>query len=248
MADEEKKAVPSGTSDNITPIERGDILEFQDVGKHADIGFDLFQQSHQYDPAQLERDATKVRKKLDFIVLPMVRMTPDPQTNIPNIMKLRSATDDDDIHVKFSRQTDVRVFPVVTRASLTGSRLNYSNAWILLTSMLWTRKEQPLRTSFWLSVNGVSSIIGALLSFGLGHVDNLAVPNWKLIYLVSKTTNFSGICLNLFTGRRSHHICLGFRNSPIPPRWPPQRQNAHRIRTSRSRLAGLQKPNWSQRP
>lgn len=118
MADEEKKTVPSGNSDNISPIERGDILEFQDVGKHADIGFDLFQQSHQYDPTQLERDAIKVRKKLDFIVLPMVRMTPHPQTNNPNIMKLRIATDDDDIHVKFSRQTDVRVFPIVTRTIL----------------------------------------------------------------------------------------------------------------------------------
>jgi MFS family permease len=59
-----------------------------------------------------------------------------------------------------------------------------SPAWVLLTSMFWTREEQPLRTSFWLSVNGVSSIIGALLAYGLGHVDNLALPNWKLIYLV----------------------------------------------------------------
>lgn len=59
-----------------------------------------------------------------------------------------------------------------------------SPAWVLLTSMLWTREEQPLRTSFWLSTNGVSSILGALLAFGLGHVDGLAVPNWKLIYLV----------------------------------------------------------------
>lgn len=60
-----------------------------------------------------------------------------------------------------------------------------SPAWILLTSMLWTREEQPLRTSFWLSVNGMSSIIGALLSYGLRHVDGLAIPNWKLIYVVS---------------------------------------------------------------
>lgn len=60
-----------------------------------------------------------------------------------------------------------------------------SPAWMLLTSMLWTREEQPLRTSFWISMNGVSSIIGALLAYGLGHVDNVAVQNWKLIYLVS---------------------------------------------------------------
>lgn len=60
-----------------------------------------------------------------------------------------------------------------------------SPAWMLLTSMLWTRDEQPLRTSFWISMNGLSSILGALLSWGLGHADGSAVPNWKLIYLVS---------------------------------------------------------------
>lgn len=59
-----------------------------------------------------------------------------------------------------------------------------SPAWILLTSMLWTREEQPLRTSFWLSMNGLSSIIGAALSYGLVHADGLKIPNWKLVYLV----------------------------------------------------------------
>ena len=57
-------------------------------------------------------------------------------------------------------------------------------AFILLTSMLWTRQEQALRTSFWLSTNGVSSILGSLLAYGTGHAGHLAVDNWRLIYLV----------------------------------------------------------------
>lgn len=60
-----------------------------------------------------------------------------------------------------------------------------SPAWVLLTSMLWTRSEQPLRTSFWISVNGVSNILGALLSWGLGHADQADIANWKLVFLVS---------------------------------------------------------------
>lgn len=60
-----------------------------------------------------------------------------------------------------------------------------SPAFVILTSMLWTREEQSLRSSFWLSVNGVSSIIGSLLAYGSGHATGLAVPQWKLIYLVS---------------------------------------------------------------
>jgi MFS family permease len=60
-------------------------------------------------------------------------------------------------------------------------------AFVLLTSMLWTREEQALRTSLWLSTNGVSSILGSLLAYGSGHATNLAIDNWKLIYLVGQT-------------------------------------------------------------
>ncbi|KAJ5676038.1 MFS transporter [Penicillium macrosclerotiorum] len=59
-----------------------------------------------------------------------------------------------------------------------------SPAFIMLTSMLWTREEQSLRSSYWLSVNGISSIVGALLAYGAGHATGLAVPQWKLIYLI----------------------------------------------------------------
>ena len=38
-----------------------------------ELGKDMLRQSLQYDEAQLEADAIKVRQKLDFMVLPMVR-------------------------------------------------------------------------------------------------------------------------------------------------------------------------------
>lgn len=89
---------------------------------------------------------------------------------------------------------------VVVRFFLGMAEAFVSPAWVILTSMLYTREEQGLRTSFWLGMNGVSIVIGALLSYGLGHATGLAVPNWKLIYLVgpplqspSKITN-RGIC------------------------------------------------------
>lgn len=40
-----------------------------------DLGKEYFEKSLQYDEAQLERDAIKVRRKLDFIVLPMMMTT-----------------------------------------------------------------------------------------------------------------------------------------------------------------------------
>lgn len=79
MADVEKRAVDDGPE--IVAATEGETydLPVKDLGAdHTDIAFDLFQQSHQYDPAQLEIDAVKVRRKLDFIVLPMVPFLSPP--------------------------------------------------------------------------------------------------------------------------------------------------------------------------
>jgi hypothetical protein len=44
-------------------------------GAHADIGLELFQKSLQYDQEQLAADVGRVRRKLDFLVLPMMMGT-----------------------------------------------------------------------------------------------------------------------------------------------------------------------------
>lgn len=59
-----------------------------------------------------------------------------------------------------------------------------SPACILITSMLWTRQEQSLRSSLWLSTNGLSNILGALLAYGSGVAEGLVIAQWKLIFLV----------------------------------------------------------------
>lgn len=71
MADIEKRSTPPADAD-ITPYQEGETVEIPSKAKYADIGYDLFEQSHQYDTAQLEIDAIKVLRKLDFMVLPMV--------------------------------------------------------------------------------------------------------------------------------------------------------------------------------
>lgn len=58
-------------------------------------------------------------------------------------------------------------------------------AWMLLTSCFWTRKEQPFRMACWLGCNGIASMLGAGISWGLGHTDNTSLQPWQLIFLVS---------------------------------------------------------------
>lgn len=55
----------------------GRVTDLNEVGK------EYFQQSLQYDQAQLERDSVKVRRKLDFYVLPIVISSPHLQAQSP---------------------------------------------------------------------------------------------------------------------------------------------------------------------
>ncbi|KAF2105055.1 MFS transporter [Rhizodiscina lignyota] len=203
-----------------------------------DLGKNMLEKSLEYDEAQLERDALKVRRKLDWLVLPMMCCTYmlsflDKQTlNYSNAYGLQEdthMTGDDYSWVASSayfgwliaaypwnlalqrypigRIIGFMLFVWGTLCMLQATIFNFSGffairffmgmaeacispAFVLLTSLLWTREEQSFRSSIWLSTNGFTSIIGALLSYGTGHAHNLIIPNWKLIYLVVGALTF----------------------------------------------------------
>ncbi|KAI6906060.1 MFS general substrate transporter [Hortaea werneckii] len=67
---------------------------------------------------------------------------------------------------------------------------NISPCIMNIVSTFYARPEQPLRMCILLGFNGVSTMVGALLGYGLGHVDNAAIPSWKLIFLVIGLMNF----------------------------------------------------------
>ncbi|KAJ5430631.1 Major facilitator superfamily domain general substrate transporter [Penicillium cf. griseofulvum] len=67
-----------------------------------------------------------------------------------------------------------------------------------LTSMFYKRSEQPLRMAIWLSANGMATMVGALLGFGLGHSHNTALRSWQLIFLTIGLLNFVCACLFLW--------------------------------------------------
>lgn len=59
-----------------------------------------------------------------------------------------------------------------------------------IVSMFYTRSEQPLRMCVFLAFNGMATMIGALLSYGLGHAHNPNLKIWQLIFLVIGLMNF----------------------------------------------------------
>jgi MFS family permease len=75
------------------------------------------------------------------------------------------------------------VFALRFLLGLTESAL--APAWLILTSMFYTRDEQPLRMCVYIGSNGLANIIAAGICVGLGSVNSAAVEPWQLIFLVS---------------------------------------------------------------
>ncbi|KAH0841554.1 putative transporter [Fonsecaea pedrosoi] len=248
MADVEKTPVQTiePTADTHSKPSRTLLSRLKGSANDPDaLGKELLQKALEFDEAQLERDALKVRRKLDWMVIPMMMTTYmlsflDKQTPSSDIRSLNYSNAyglQADTHMKgddyswvasalyFGQMTGsypsnvfLQRFPIGRTIGymlfvwgsicmLQAAVFNFSGffairfvlgmveacispAFVHLTSMLWTREEQALRTSFWLSTNGVSSILGALLAYGSGHAAHLAVENWKLIYLIVGAMTF----------------------------------------------------------
>ncbi|KAI9035728.1 MFS general substrate transporter [Aspergillus affinis] len=56
-------------------------------------------------------------------------------------------------------------------------------AFLLITSMWYTRKEQPLKIGLWYTANGFGVALGGLLGYGIGQIKG-ALPSWKYEFLI----------------------------------------------------------------
>jgi MFS family permease len=66
-----------------------------------------------------------------------------------------------------------------------------SPAIMAICSMFYTRDEQPLRMCVFLAFNGLATMVGALLGFGLGHATSSSLKSWQLIFLTIGLINFA---------------------------------------------------------
>lgn len=56
-------------------------------------------------------------------------------------------------------------------------------SFMLITSMWYTRRQQPIRISLWYTANGLGIAGGGLLGYGIGHITG-ALPSWKYEFLI----------------------------------------------------------------
>ena len=56
-------------------------------------------------------------------------------------------------------------------------------SFMLITSMWYTRKEQPVKIGIWYTANGAGIALGGLLGYGIGHI-NGALASWRYEFLI----------------------------------------------------------------
>ena len=58
----------------------------------------------------------------------------------------------------------------------------------------YKRKEHPIRVATWISMSGISQIVGGVLMYLLGGAD-MAIANWRAMFLIAGgLTSACGVC------------------------------------------------------
>lgn len=54
---------------------------------------------------------------------------------------------------------------------------------MIITSMWYTRREQPIRIGLWYTANGMGIALGGLIGYGIGHIRG-SLPSWRYEFLI----------------------------------------------------------------
>ncbi|KAK1625536.1 major facilitator superfamily domain-containing protein [Colletotrichum phormii] len=60
-----------------------------------------------------------------------------------------------------------------------------SPAFIIITSNWYRRREHPIRVATWVSMSGVSQVLGALMMYGIGGASAMVLEKWRVMFLTS---------------------------------------------------------------
>ncbi|TKA80893.1 hypothetical protein B0A55_01664 [Friedmanniomyces simplex] len=202
---------------SVLPPSNEDTVATKQTEGLRDVAADLFLEIGDYSPEELEAERTTVRKKLDMIIMPIICITYCLQFLDKLSLNYASAyTFIPDLGLEGHRYSwklpigkltgsMIFIWSVLLCAHV-GAK-NYGGILVLrfllgmfeagispsimsIVSMFYTRSEQPWRMAIFLGFNGMSTIVGSLLGYGLGHVNDAAIASWQLIFLVIGLMNF----------------------------------------------------------
>ncbi|ORY70209.1 major facilitator superfamily domain-containing protein [Pseudomassariella vexata] len=105
---------------------------------------------------------------------------------------------------------------------------------VAVTQMWWRRSEQTLRNSYWNAMNGVTFIVGSLITYGLGHIKSSKIYTYQVIFV------FCG-CLTVLFGLT---FILLMPDSPMEAKYLNEREKIIAIERLRANQMGVASRKW----
>lgn len=105
---------------------------------------------------------------------------------------------------------------------------------VAVTQMWWRRSEQTLRTSYWNAMNGVTFIVGSLMTYGLGHIESRHIFRYQVIFV------FCGLLTVAF----SFLVGIFMPDSPMEARCLSERERFIAVERLRANQMGLVSREW----
>ncbi|CAK5281298.1 unnamed protein product [Mycena citricolor] len=123
---------------------------------------------------------------------------------------------------------------IVTRFFLGIFEATVAPTFVTITGMWWRRREQTQRTSLWYSMNGVTNLLGSLLTYGLGQIKSDKLEPYQIIFL------FAGLLTVIF----SLIIFTFLPNSPTTARFLTPDEKLIAVERLRANNTGTETKTW----
>jgi MFS family permease len=105
---------------------------------------------------------------------------------------------------------------------------------VAITQMWWRRGEQTLRVSYWNAMNGLTSIVGSLVTYGLGHANSSVLYHYQTIFM------FCGLLTVLY----SLLVLWLMPDSPMEAKFLTERERLIATERLRANQMGISTRQW----
>ncbi|KAL7620743.1 hypothetical protein AAE478_009741 [Parahypoxylon ruwenzoriense] len=105
---------------------------------------------------------------------------------------------------------------------------------LAVTQMWWRRSEQTLRTSYWNAMNGVTFIVGSLVTYGLGHIESTKIYRYQTIFI------FCGVLTVIF----GTVFVVFMPDSPMEAKYLSERERVIAVERLRANQMGVASRQW----
>ena len=105
---------------------------------------------------------------------------------------------------------------------------------VAVTQMWWRRGEQTMRTSYWNAMNGVTFIVGSLLTYGLGHIRSDVLFRYQIIFL------FCGLLTVVYAAV----VLVLMPDSPMEAKYLTEREKVIAVERLRANQMGVASRAW----